>query len=223
MCFLQADYKSAELFVMAYMSGDKRLQEDLKGDMHSANAKRFGVPRATAKNVTYACQYLAGPPKVSEMILEQEHEFVDIATCKRIMDGLASYYTDVTAYKRHLISLCDTKKYIKNPFGRIRFFHDGGAPAAVDYIPQSVVADILWCVLKEVAMFARTLGGRLTTTVHDSILIQVPKDKVAVAAAGMKKIMERTFDCVAQGFFIPVEVEVGAPGASWGNLHAYTV
>ena len=223
-CFVQADYMSAELFVMAYMANDKRLMEDLLGDkskgedMHSRNGRRFGVPRKTAKNVTYACQYLAGPPKVSEMILEQEHEYVDIPTCKRIMDGLAEYYTDVTAYKPHLIALCDTKKYIINPFGRIRFFHDGRAPAAVDYIPQSTVADILWCVLKKVAEFARSLGGRLITTVHDSILIQVPKDKVMVAAAGMKQIMEQRFNCVSPGFFIPVELESAGPGEPWSAV-----
>jgi hypothetical protein len=229
MCFIEADYMSAELYVMAYMAGDKRLMEDLKGDksigddMHSRNGRRFGVPRPTAKNVTYACQYLAGPAKVSEMILEQEHEYVDIPTCKRIMDGLTEYYADVSAYKRHLIALCDTKKYIINPFGRIRFFHDGRAPAAVDFIPQSTVADIIWCVLRKVGEMARSLGGRLITTVHDSILIQVPKACVAEAARRMRDIMEMRFDCVSPGFFIPVELKVGAPGVSWLEMEAYTL
>jgi hypothetical protein len=228
-CFIQADYASAELYVMAYMAGDARLIEDLKGDkskgqdMHSRNGRRFGVPRDTAKNVTYACQYLAGPPKVSDMILKQNHVYVDIATCKRIMDGLAAYYTDVTAYKQHLITLCDTKKYIKNPFGRLRFFHDGRAPAAVDYIPQSTVADILWCVLKPVAEMARSLGGRLVTTVHDSILIEVPTAVVNEAARRMKEIMEKRFDCVSPGFFIPVEVETAGPGRPWSEVKPYAI
>jgi hypothetical protein len=229
MCFLQGDYMSAELFVMAFLAGDKRLLADLRGskslgeDMHSRNGRRFGVPRDTAKNVTYACQYLAGPPKVSDMILEQEHVYVDIPTCKRIMDGLAGYYVDTTAYKRHLIALCDTKKYIINPFGRIRFFHDGRAPAAVDFIPQSTVADVLWCVLRRVAAMARSLGGRLITTVHDSILIQVPIAMVAEAARRMKEIMEMRFDCVAPDFFLPIELEVAGPGEPWSALKPYVL
>jgi DNA polymerase I-like protein with 3'-5' exonuclease and polymerase domains len=157
------------------------------------------------------------------MVLEQEHDYVDIPTCKRIMDGLAEYYDKVTAYKRHLIALCDTKKYVINPFGRIRFFHDGRAPAAVDFIPQSVVADMLWCVLRDVASFARSLGGRMTTTVHDSILIQVPTHHIHEAAVGMKRIMERNFDCVTPGFFIPVELEAAGPGEPWSAVQPYVI
>ncbi len=221
--FVQADYKSAELFVMAYMAGDRRLQDDLKHDMHQRNADRFNTTRKTAKNVTYAAQYLAGPNKVSDMILEQEHVYIDSAECARLMEGMASFYTDVTAYKQLLITQCDVKHYIRNPFGRVRFFYDGAAPAAVNYIPQSTVADVLWCVLYDVAEMARQCGGRITTTVHDSILIQVPAHRVEQAARGMKTLMERPFDCVAPGFHIPVEIEVAPPGASWAEVKPFAL
>src|SRR5439155_834323 len=38
MCFIEADYKSAELRVMAYMAGDAQLMADLASDMHQRNA-----------------------------------------------------------------------------------------------------------------------------------------------------------------------------------------
>jgi hypothetical protein len=219
MTFIQADYKSAELFVMAWMAGDDRLMDDLmSGDMHSRNAVRFNTSRKTAKNITYAGQYLAGAAKVSEMLLEQEHQYVPVEECKRILAEIAKYYFKTHAYKMHLVALCESKKYIKNAFGRIRFFHAGNAPAAVDFIPQSTVADVLWCVLSEVAKMARTFGGRMTTTVHDSILIQVPSQHARAAAAEMKRIMERKFDIVKPGFYIPVEVEMAEPGMSWGDV-----
>ena len=223
MCFVQADYKSAELYVLAGMSGDQRLLADLRGDLHQRNADRLGVSRKVAKNVTYASQYLASPNKQSEMILEQEHFYISPFECKTISEGIWSYYTDATAYKELLVEMCNAKRYIVNPFGRTRFFHAGRAPAAVDFIPQSVVADILWCVLKPVAEMARSLGGRLVTTVHDSILICVPKKRVKKAAKLMKEIMEKRFDCVRAGFYIPVSVEAGAPGASWGELEELEV
>ena len=224
MVFVQADYKSAELYCMAAMAGDDRLLEDLNsGDMHSRNAVRYNTDRKTAKNVTYAGQYLAGGAKVSEMILKQEHVYVEIDECKRILNEIATYYYKTAAYKQHLIAMCDAKKYIRNPFGRVRFFHDGRAPAAVDFIPQSIVADVLWCVLKPVAEMARTLGGRLTTTVHDSILIQVPSKYAHTAAVRMKEIMERKFDIVTPGFFIPVEVEMAPAGQAWGKVKSYVL
>jgi DNA polymerase I-like protein with 3'-5' exonuclease and polymerase domains len=223
MVFIQADFKSAELYSMAYCAQDDRLIADLQGDMHTANAKRFNTTRSTAKNVTYAGQYLAGPAKVSEMILAQEHQYVPVAECKHILDGQAAYYFKTAAYKRHLTTLCETQKYIINPFGRIRFFHSGQAPAAVDFIPQSVVADVLWCVLKPVADIAKKYGGRCTTTVHDSILIQVHKDHKEAAAREMLAAMTKTFDCVAPGFFIPVELEAAEAGESWGHVKKYTI
>lgn len=218
MCFIQADYKSAELYVLAGMSGDKKLLADLKGDMHQRNADRLGVSRKVAKNVTYASQYLASPGKQSEMILEQEHTYVSPGECLAVSEGIWGYYTEATAYKNLLVELCESKRYITNPFGRTRFFHAGRAPAAVDFIPQSTVADILWCVLKDVAKMLRSLGGRLVTTVHDSMLGCVPFAMRDEAARRMKEIMERRFHCVRKNFYIPVEVEVGAAGASWAHL-----
>jgi DNA polymerase I-like protein with 3'-5' exonuclease and polymerase domains len=218
MCFVEADYKSAELYVLAGMSGDRQLLEDLADDMHQTNADRLGISRKVAKNVTYASQYLASPSKQSDMILEQEHMYVSPADCQVVSSGIWGYYTDATAYKQLLVELCTSKRYITNPFGRTRFFHTGAAPAAVDFIPQSTVADILWCVMKDVAEMLRSLGGRLVTTVHDSMLACVPLAMRERAALEMKRIMERRFDCVRKDFYIPVALKVGAPGAAWSQL-----
>ena len=220
-CFIQGDYKSAELCVMAWMAEDHRLIADLAGDMHQKNADRLGITRKVAKNVTYASQYLAGPSKQSEMILKQEHMFVSPAECLRVSDAIWGHYERVKVYKEHLVTLCKQKKYIQNPFGRIRFFHANEAPAAVDFQPQSVVADCLWCVLKPVNDMAHSLGGRMYTTVHDSVLVAVPSQNVEECIKRLRAIMEQKFDIVQPGFFIPVEFEVGAPGASWGEIKPY--
>jgi DNA polymerase I-like protein with 3'-5' exonuclease and polymerase domains len=213
--FVQADYRSAELYVMAQVSGDRKLLADLSKDMHQLNADRLGITRKVAKNVLYASQYLAGPSKQSEMILKQEHLYVSPAECLRISQAIWQHYDKATAYKEHLITLCKQKKYIQNAFGRVRFFHANEAPAAVDFIPQSTVADVLWCVLKPVSDMAKSYGGRMYTTVHDSILIAVPAEYRDVAAKEMVTIMEQRFENVAPGFFIPVEVETAGPGEPW--------
>lgn len=221
MCFVQADYRSAELFVLAGMSGDARLLHDLQGDMHQKNADRFGIQRKVAKNVVYASQYLASPSKQSEMIYAQSHLYVSPAECQKISEQMWGHYADATAYKQYIISMCNTQKFVKNPFGRIRFFHDGSAPAAVDFIPQSTVADILWCVIKPVAQLARQYGARMVTTVHDSILVCVEPAVAAEFAMKMKGIMQRPFDCVRPGFYIPVEIEMAPTGEPWSKVRPY--
>jgi DNA polymerase I-like protein with 3'-5' exonuclease and polymerase domains len=218
MCFVQWDYKSAELYVLAAMSGDELMLSDLKGDIHTRNAERYDIVRDTVKNVTYATMYLASPTKASSMILEQSHKYISPDECLITAQQIWGGYTNVSAYRQLLVELCTSQGYITNSFGRTRFFHSGRAPAAVDFIPQSTVADIIWCVLRDVARALRSLGGRLVTTVHDSFLGCLPVDKVREAISLVKGIMERRFDCVRKGFYIPVEVEVGAPGASWGEL-----
>jgi DNA polymerase I-like protein with 3'-5' exonuclease and polymerase domains len=220
-CFIQADWKSAELVAMAYMAGDEVLIDDLKYDIHQRNADRLGIDRPTSKNVLYGDQYLAGAKKLSDMILAQTHIYIAPDVIAEIQAGYKKIYHKVAAYKLWLIEQCKSQQYIINPFGRFRWFHAHEAPAAVDFIPQSIVADCLLCIFCEIAVLARSLGGRAVLTVYDSILIQVPKDRVPEGVAGMRKIMERKFPIVAPDFSIKVEIEVGAPGASWGNLKKY--
>lgn len=219
MCFVEFDYSKAELWAMAAMAQDDVMLNDLRsGDPYQAIATSANVSRKTGKNVTLAGQYLAGPPKQSEMILKQEHIYIEPAECKRITDVITARWQKRTAYVRWLVEQCKVKGYLINPFGRLRVFHDRRAAAAVDFIPQSIVADMLWCVLRPVAEYVKSLGGRLTTTVHDSILVQVPEYRVEECAHGVKAIMERRFDCVAKDFYVPVEVKAGKAGASWHDL-----
>lgn len=233
LCFVQADYTRAEPYVMAYMARDKNMIADLEsGDLYQRLLERLSgmgyknLTRKTCKNVFLAGQYLAGGAKVSEMILKQDHTFIEPSVCKSILHGIATAYSDVAAYKQYLVQCANSPEdgglgYVRNPFGRVRFFYDGRGPAAVDFIPQSTVADILWCVLMEVDEAARSLGGRFILTVHDSILVQVPQQNVAKMVAEMRRIMSRVFDQVAPGFKIPVDFETAGPGQSWGAVKAY--
>lgn len=227
MCFVQADYTRAEPYIMAYSAKDAVMIQDLaSGDLYTALQGRLEtmghkVVRKTCKNVFLAGQYLAGANKVSEMLLKQDHVYVEPSECKLVLNGIALTYHDVAAFKQVLVRMCETRGWVRNPFGRVRFFYDGRGPAAVDFWPQSSVADILWCVLKPVAVAARELGGRFTLTVHDSILVQVPERNVPEMVRRMNEIMTRPFNCIAPNFRIPVEFEVGKPGASWGEVKEY--
>lgn len=226
---VQHDYKSAELYVTAYVSGDKVLLDDLQctdpGGLHGRNAARIGCERRTAKAVIYGTSYGAGAKKISDTIKLQDGVLISPDECKRVQDSIAKVYHVMWAHRQVIASMCVNEGMVVNPFGRVRYYYNGAGDitSAYDYIPQSTVADVMWCVLRDVGLYARSLGGRLLTTVHDSIVAQIPNARVEEYAIGASKIMERRFDCVAPGFWIPTEVEVGVPGGSWGSLHKLEV
>ena len=224
--FVSHDYKSAELYVTAHVSGDLVLLDDLaSGDVHSRNAARVGCERRTAKAVIYGTNYGAGPKKISDTVLVQDGIFISPNECKRVQDGIARVYNVMWAHRQTIASMCVNEGYVVNPLGRIRYYYNGASDitSAYDYIPQSTVADVLWCVLRDVERCARSFGGRLVTTVHDCIVAQIPNEHVEEYAHAAKQIMERRFDVIAPGFYIPVDCEVGEPGGSWGNLHKMEV
>lgn len=230
MCFLQADYVRAEPHVMAWSAGDQAMISDLNsGDLYTALVERiriltnFSIKRKTGKNVFLAGQYLAGGPKVSDMMLKQDHIYISPEECKMILNAIAMAYSDVAAFKQWLINQCDTKGYVQNPFGRVRHFYDARAAAAVDFWPQSTVGDIMWCVMLEVHRAAQKYGGRFVLQVHDSIVVQVPQWALQSMARDMELIMCRVFDCVAPGFRIPVDFEAAGPGESWGHVKPYSL
>lgn len=232
MCFVQADYVRAEPHVMAYSASDAAMISDLQsGDLYTALKCRLrdrlglDIKRKTCKNVFLAGQYLAGGPKVSNMILKQEHVYIPPDECKMILNAIAETYHDVAALKQWLIAQVSDNGpgYVRNPFGRVRNFYDQRAAAAVDFWPQSTVGDIMWCVMLAVHLAAKKYGGRFILQVHDSIVVQVPKEYVHAMAVDMETIMCRTFDCVAPGFRIPVDFEVAGPGEPWGQVKPYAV
>jgi DNA polymerase I-like protein with 3'-5' exonuclease and polymerase domains len=221
-CFVQADYIAAELHVMAAVADDHVLYADLTGEesIHTINARDIGCERRTAKAVIFGTAYGSGPKNISDTIKKDDQVYVPVSEVKAVQQAMAEKYWKTWAWRETIRQQVVTHKFIINDFNRIRFFYAGSrdVPAAYDYIPQSTVADILWYVLKPVAMAIRALGGRMTATVHDSILVQVHKSKVEEAMQVMREIMERKFDNIKPGFSIPVSFEVGAPGVSWGEL-----
>jgi len=216
--FIEWDYSAAELWVMAAESGDPVMLADLRsGDVHQRGADGIGCVRPTFKNVVYGTMYGAQPAKISETIFLNDGVFVPKAECARVQAGIAQRWNVMWAYRQHIETMAVTDGYVANSFGRVRYFYGGSAdiPSALDYVPQSTVADILWSVLKPVNDAVKRYGGRLTTTVHDSILAQVPDEHVEAAAMDVRKIMQQTWPKVAPDFFLHVDIKTGK---NWGRM-----
>jgi hypothetical protein len=48
--------------------------------------------------------------------------------------------------------------------------------------------------------------------------MQVPSLLVGLSVPAIKDILQREFDNIVPGWYCPVDVKIGKPGQSWGEL-----
>jgi uracil-DNA glycosylase family 4 len=216
---LEADYSQIELRVAAALSGDLALMEALEGDVHEWTRGILGCDRTRAKNVMYGSLYGAGPRKLVQ-VLRQYGVVTSEAECRALQNSLARAYPRLWEWRQEVIRNATANYYLNNPFGRRRYFWRGGddAPAALDFLPQSTAADVMWASLLPLDLALGGCGGKLLATVHDSVLIEAPRDRCKDAAQVLRLVMEREFPQVAPGFRVPVNIKTGE---SWGEMEAY--
>lgn len=115
---VEIDYKQLEVFALAFLSGDKKLKEDLINgvDVHSENAaKLFNIPfriflirlagndpttvkqRKLAKQMSFQLQYGAGAASMAAT------NNVTVATAKRFINNYFDRYPEVKLYHDKLI------------------------------------------------------------------------------------------------------------------------
>ena len=215
---VEADYSQIELRIAASMSGDRALQEALKGDVHGRTMELLGCDRVRAKNVMYGTLYGAGPRKLSKVLRAKgfnltEHE------ARNLQDALARAYPALWAWRQAVVEEVGRNYYLSTPFGQRRYFWQGRreAPAAIDFLPQGTAAGIMWQILPALEVQQHALGGALLTCVHDSILCEAPRNKLGETVDGIKRCMEREWSQIAPGFMVPIDVKVGE---NWGEMHA---
>lgn len=219
-CFVEFDWSQAELRIAATMAGDTDMLAALEHDIHAVTMERMRCDRTRAKNVLYGSAYGAGPRKIQETLWEKSGVKMPLKEVQALQAGLAETFPTWWAWRLSLAEEAARRQYAVNPFGRVRRFPMGSAdtPAILDYIPQSVVGDMAWELYRPVWDAMQEFDGRLTTVVHDSFLVQAHKGVIPLVLGSIKQMLERRFDNVAPGFFLPVEAKVGKPGASWAEL-----
>jgi len=84
----------------------------------------------------------------------------------------------------------------------------GQAKAAIAFIPQSSIADILNRGMLRLWKEAPSLGIQLLGQVHDAVLFQFPEDKPEVVEKA-KELLTVEFEFGGRTFSIPVEAQTG--------------
>ncbi len=224
--FISADYSQFELRLAAVLAGDKKMIEDFNEglDIHTATAAEvYGVPleqvskeqRRNAKVVNFGILYGMSPHGLSVATGMTRDE------AKAFIDAYFALRQPVRDYMDNTVKQALTDGYVQTLFGRRRptpdlkssnfMVREAAKRAAMNMPIQGTEADLMKMAMLQVEERLVNFGEQLLQ-VHDSILVEVPRENAEEASYIMQQTMERIYE-------LPVELKVDIKvGANWGEL-----
>lgn len=224
--FVSADYSQFELRLAAVIANDHKMIEDFNKDLdiHMATAAEvYGVAlenvtkdqRRNAKVVNFGILYGMSPHGLSiatGMSRDEAVAFIDAYFALR--QPIRKYMDDTVAQ-----ALKDG--YVQTIFGRRRptpdlkssnfVVREAAKRAAINMPIQGTEADLMKLAMLDVEEKLQGLGEQLLQ-IHDSILVECPKENAAKVAKILQNSMENIHT-------LPVRLKVDVKiGANWGEL-----
>lgn len=222
--FVQADYKQAELYVIACKSGDPELNKAFqeKLDLHNITAERFFGPdftnenRQTSKNMNFGVAFRQSP----ETFLEKHG--IPVETAKPYIKWWWEFFHGVYEWEEQIEVEIRSKGVITSEYGRKRRFYlltaeniQASYREGINFIPQSHATDFTLSSAIRINREIDRERAALCLTVHDSILADVEEGYVDEYSTITKEIM------VARpkedlGWTLPIGVDIGV-GPTWAD------
>ncbi len=224
---VSADYSQFELRLAAILANDTQLIEDFNSDVdiHTKTASEtYGIPveevtkdqRRAAKVINFGVLYGMSPHGLSAatgMSFPQAKEFID-------------HYFELRAPIRKFIdetlNKARTEGYVETYYGRRRptpdvkssnFMVRAGAERAAANMPiQGTEADLMKRAMLQLDEKLEGIGEQILQ-IHDSILVETPKENAEKVAA----ILRETMESIAPELAIALKVDVHT-GETWGTL-----
>jgi len=217
-CYLMSsDYSQIELRVLAHMSEDENLIKAFKNgeDIHEATAKAIlkketvtKEERSSAKAINFGIVYGISAWGLSNDIgitPKQAQEFINM---------YHESFPRILPFTQSLIENAETTGYVWTIFNRRRYIRDIHSTnyyqrefskrTAMNAPIQGTAADILKLAMVKLdkALKKNMLHGRLVLTIHDEVVLNVPKEEIEKT----KKITEEVLTTVMD-FRVPLLVE----------------
>jgi DNA polymerase-1 len=176
MVLVSFDFKQLELRIAAALSGDRALSDDLELGIFERVMERLGCDRTRAKNIVYGTLYGGGPGALQHALRARGVK-TTLKECKYMQAQLAANYPTLWAWRAHVANTAKAQRFLRNPYERVRYFYDKGKDraAALDYLPQSTAADVVWSDFYSLDACLTRHGGAILATVHDEALTEVPE------------------------------------------------
>lgn len=200
-----ADYSQIELRIVAHLSGDPALIKAFQSeqDVHRLTAAEiFHVEpaavtdrqRAAAKAINFGLIYGKTAFGLSQELSIPRHE------AQSYIDAYFERYSGVKKFMDACLQEARTHKAVKTVFGRVRPIKDidsknvgvrnNAERMAMNTPVQGTAADVMKLAMIAVAKACPALQAKLVLSVHDELVLEVPRAQAASAEAVLKKEME---------------------------------
>jgi uracil-DNA glycosylase family 4 len=234
--WVRGDMKQAEAVIVAFASGDARLQqffrksfaattaeEQAKYDVHKLTASlMFGIPydeitpemRRIGKTLRHACTYFAGPQVIADQL------GIDFKDAKQFFLLFHQANPLIKVWYNSIQHELQTTRCLVTPLGRKHRFlerwSDSLFRSAYSYIPQSTVGDFL---NESLYILYEKYGDKLDIMMqlHDALYVQCDDNRRAVERTKeiMHECMVRPIKMGFEEFVIEVDFQTGY---IWGEL-----
>ena len=201
---VESDFKSAEIVVLAFISGDPKLIADATGpvkmhskvavDIFKASSDYKSVSKThphlyvAAKNINFGIPYQRGAKAIARQIMRETKGAVRMTRdeTQELIDGWYGQYPGVVGYNEWCkYRVNNAPYYIQNPWGRRRHFYLTENMAAqeregINFTIQSTVAGALDRAVFNLWSYRKTNGMhyKLVLGIHDAVLAAVPYAEV---------------------------------------------
>jgi len=227
---ISADYSQVELRVLAHLSEDPLLIQDLTQgrDVHTQTASRlFEVPpeevtsdqRRRAKTVNFGVLY-----GMSAFRLAREQK-IEVAEAQEIIARYLGRYEGIAAFQERNLAQARERGFVTTLLGRRRFlpainYRDRVARQAAERMAlntpiQGTAADIIkLAMLRVEGMMAGEFPQALMILqVHDELVFEAPWEQAQEMAGRVREVMESVVELK-----VPLVVDC-AWGKSWAEAH----
>lgn len=225
--FVSADYSQFELRLAAVLADDKELINDFNGDVdiHTKTAAQvYNIPmdevtknqRRDAKVINFGVLYGMSPHGLSVATGMSLHE------AKKYIEHYFELRAPIRRFIDDTLERAKTDGYVETYFGRRRptpdinssnfMVREGAKRAAANMPIQGTEADLMKLAMIQVDEKLGDFGDQILQ-IHDSILVECPKENAEKVA----EILQETMEGVAKVLPIKLKVDVST-GVNWGEL-----
>lgn len=241
--FVNADFSSLENRLCAWYANDTERLAQMSDPTFNEHkvlcSKIYNIPvdqvdkgswqYKRAKNTNHGADGALGPKRLSETY------DIPFKEAKELILGWKQLHPKAATWQEEVGNRAVKEGVLTNAFGRKRWFWtSSGYTEGIRQLPQSTGADI--CLRSMVGLYYERINwpeewarqasavlaplpvpARLVLMVHDSLLIECPLNLVEEVKTCLTKVMTQPWEQLA-GFSIPIAIQVGQPGGSWGDL-----